>query len=336
MPDVKPVVYILRGDDRVEIESQINKFYQKLGNPDMAEMNTTRLAGKVTNLNDLRTAALAMPFLTDRRLVILEDALQPFAGRGKQNERQDFLELLASLPQTTALVLVIPDSKHYKKGWESTPEKHWLIQWARQPESRALVMDCRLPTEYEMGNWVRQKAAECGGSFTPMAVKTLIEYVGNNTQRAAQEITKLLTYVNFERPVDDDDVRRLTHQEHQSDIFTLVDAIGSRNGQQALNMLHLLLEEMDLIPLFGMVVRQFRLILQAREILDAGGNPQEVARLLGQHPFVAQKVSVQAGQFDMGQLEKIYHRLLEIDLDMKTGGMPGDIALDVLIAELAL
>ncbi len=46
MPEEKPIVYLLRGDDREEIESKLRDFYQRLGTPDMAEMNTTRLEGK--------------------------------------------------------------------------------------------------------------------------------------------------------------------------------------------------------------------------------------------------------------------------------------------------
>lgn len=334
----KPTVYILRGDDREKIESRLHDFGARLGEPDMAEMNTSRLEGKSLAMNDLRSAALAMPFLTDRRLVIVEDALQPFAGRGKEKDRETFLGLLESLPQTTALVLVTPDSRKYRRGsfeWETLHEKNWLIAWTGKNPEKAVILDCALPTDAEMTQWVRAKAAELGGSLTPAAVSTLVEYVGNNTQRAAQEITKLLTYVNFDRPADDDDVRRLTAQEQQASIFDMVDAIGNRDGQTAVKTLHILLEDSDALPLFGMIVRQFRLMLQAREILDAGGSQADVSKRLRQHSYVAQKISGQAHQFSLSTLESIYHQLLQIDVGGKTGGMDVGLALDVLIAELA-
>jgi DNA polymerase III subunit delta len=338
MSDVKPTVYILRGDDREGIETRLHDFIARLGEPDMAEMNTSRMDGKSSSLNDLRSAALAMPFLTERRLVIVEDALHSFSGQGKQSVRKDFLSLLESLPQTTALVLVVPDSRRYRKGtyeWETLNEKHWLINWTHEHQQQALVVDCALPTDAEMIQWVRAKAVELGGSFTQPAVSVLVEYVGNNTQRAAQEITKLLTYVNFERPVDDDDVRRLTAQEQQANIFDMVDAIGGRDAQTALDTLHILLEESDPLPLFGMIVRQFRLLLQTRELLDSGSSPDTIARTLKQHPYVIQKISGQARRFDLPVLESIYHQLLKIDVDGKTGGMDVGLALDVLIARLA-
>jgi DNA polymerase-3 subunit delta len=338
MVEEKPIVYILRGDDRESIESTLHTFYKNLGAPDMAEMNTTRLEGTSATLNDLKSAALSMPFLTERRMVILENALKLYDGKDREKERAEFLALLEALPPTTALILILPDSQKYTHGtyvWEKYPEKHWFMRWVKKAGNRTFVEDCALPTDREMMGWIQSKAQENGGSFTPLAAATLAEFVGNNTQRAAQEINKLLTYVNFTRPVDDDDVRRLTVQEKISDIFALVDAIGNRNGEKALDMLHLLLDEMSFSQVYGMIIRQFRLILQAQEIIDTGGDEGDVAKLLHQHPFVAKKISAQTRQFDLATLESIYHRLLRIDIDTKTGGMDGDIALDTLIAELA-
>ena len=338
MAEEKPIVYILRGDDREAIESHIQTFTENLGSPDMAEMNTTRLEGQNTTVNDLKNAALTLPFLTERRMVIVEDALKPYGGQGNHKERAGFLALLDTLPQTTALILILPESPKYSRGatvWKKFNEKHWFMQWAAKAGKRVYIQDCALPQLGKMVGWIRKKALANGGSLTPQAAATLAEFVGNNTQRVAQEINKLLTYVNFTRPVDDDDVRYLTVQDETSDIFELVDAIGNRNGGKALEMLHLLLEDMSFSQVYGMIIRQFRLILQAREILDTGGDAGDVAKLLHQHPFVARKITAQASQFDLQTLESIYHQLLRIDVDSKTGGMDGDIAMDVLIARLA-
>jgi len=336
MPERKPIVYILRGDDRQAIEERLADLYHKTGDPDMAEMNTTRLDGKTTSLNDLRAAALAMPFLANRRLVILEDALQLNAAKGRG--REEFLALLDSLPQSTGLVLVIPDSQRYKKRqryWEILGEDHWLMAWSRKAGSRAYVVNCLLPSESNMPGWIRKKVGEMGGNITSQGAEMLADYVGTNTQRAVQEINKLLTYVNYERSVDEKDVEKLTVQERRADIFDMVDAIGKRDGRTALDLLRLLSEEMDFSRLFGMIVRQFRLLLQTREILDEGGSKSVVAKKLHQQYFVVEKLVEQAASFDLRMLEGIYHQLLEIDLNAKTGQMELDIALDVLIAQLA-
>ncbi len=95
---------------------------------------------KSTSLNDLRSAALAMPFLTERRLVIVEDALQPYKGPNNQKAQEELITLLDSLPQTTALVLIIPDSRSYKRGewvWEILTKKHWLMKWVDSAKGHA-------------------------------------------------------------------------------------------------------------------------------------------------------------------------------------------------------
>jgi DNA polymerase-3 subunit delta len=339
MPEDKPIVYVLRGDDRQAIKTHLSTFYSSLGDADMAEMNTTRLEGKTAGINELQSAALALPFLAERRLVIVENGLQPYIGRGKQGLRTKLIELLDGLPASTALVLVVEDHQKFSPRagsyWETLNSGHWFVKWANSAGNRVMIIDCALPSEGNMPVWISKKAVEMGGEFTKEAAVILRDYIGNNTQLALQEINKLLAYVNYERPVTGGDVEFLTVRDRQSDIFAMVDAIGNRDSQKALDLLHILLEEMDFIPLFGMVIRQFRLLIQAREMLDFGGSERDVMETLGLQAFVARKILPQAQQFDLSTLESIYHHLLEIDLGEKTGGMPGEIALDMLIARLA-
>jgi len=86
--------------------------------------------------------------------------------------------------------------------------------------------------------------------------------------------------------------------------------------------------------LWGMVVRQFRLLIQAREILDGRGNKDDVARALHVHPFVAEKTAGQAARFSIESLESIYRKLLRIDEEVKTSQLTLDLALDTLVVEL--
>ena len=120
----------------------------------------------------------------------------------------------------------------------------------------------------------------------------------------------------------------------QGSVFELVDALGTGDGKKAQRVLHQLLENEEAFELWGMVIRQFRLLLQAREILDENGSQAEVQKGLGLHEYVAGKVTNQARRFSMPVLEAIYHKLLEIDEAAKTSQVPLDLALDTLVVEL--
>jgi DNA polymerase-3 subunit delta len=89
------------------------------------------------------------------------------------------------------------------------------------------------------------------------------------------------------------------------------------------------------IPLFGMIIRQFRLLIQAREIMDRGGNKLQIEKNLKVHHFVAEKVEKQTALFEMSQLKEIYHRLLTTDENMKTGVMEPKLAIEMFVSDMA-
>ena len=120
----------------------------------------------------------------------------------------------------------------------------------------------------------------------------------------------------------------------QQSVFEFADALSQGNGKVAQRLLHRLLENEDAFALWGMVVRQFRLLIQAREILDGRGNKDDVARALGVHPFVAEKTTGQAARFSIESLESIYRKLLGIDEMVKTSQITLELAMDTLVVEL--
>jgi DNA polymerase-3 subunit delta len=192
-----------------------------------------------------------------------------------------------------------------------------------------------LPRLKEMTGWIVNETKNQGGQIEPRAAEMLKDMTGVDTRQAGMEIAKLLAYVNWRRPVTGSDVEAVCIVTSQQSVFDFVDALSNGNGRSAQHLLHRLLESEDPFSLWGMVIRQFRLLIQAREILDGRGNKDDVARALGVHPFVAEKAAGQAAHFSMGSLEAIYRRLLKIDEGVKTSQLTLDLALDTLVVELA-
>ena len=127
----------------------------------------------------------------------------------------------------------------------------------------------------------------------------------------------------------------LTSYVSEANVFEMVDAIGKRDGATASRLLHRLLDQNDPLQLFGMIIRQFRLLILAREFLNEGGSPKEIGKAIGVHPFVGEKLAGQVKSFTLEQLETIYHHLLDTDIGIKTGKVEDVLALDLLIAGVA-
>ncbi|MFN3491944.1 MAG: DNA polymerase III subunit delta, partial [Anaerolineales bacterium] len=213
-------------------------------------------------------------------------------------------------------------------------DKHWLIKWAGKNSDKIKTQAFFLPKQRDMTGWILNEAKNQNGKIEPAAASKLAEMVGVDTRQAGMEIAKLLAYVNWQRPVRTSDVEAVCIVTSQQSVFDFVDALSQGNGKAAQKLLHRLLENEDPFSLWGMVVRQFRLLIQAREILDGRGNKDDVARALGVHPYVAEKTTGQAARFSIESLENIYHRLLKIDEQVKTSQVTLDLALDTLIVEL--
>lgn len=287
-------------------------------------MNTSRLEARLTSDEELNNAVNAMPFLSDKRLVIIANPSQKY---GAGEPRKKFTEFLGKIPPTTQLVI-------YETVEPKEAEKHWLVKWVSKNEN-AKAEALMAPKARDMTGWIVNEMKRQGGKISSEAAKRLAELVGADTRQAAQEIAKALAYVNWARPVEVQDVEAVCVSTAEVDIFAFVDSLAAGNGQQSQSMLRKMLEEQDAAAIFPMIVRQFRLLIQAREIVEARGMVQDVQEALGVHPFVAGKIFQQAGRFTMRTLEAVYRRLLKMDEAAKTSAMPLDTALEMFVVELA-
>ncbi len=321
-----PNIFLLYGNDEFAIARKLKEFESDFPDLTTADMNTARLEARTMTENDLNNAINAAPFLAIKRLVLIAS---PSAKYSKPDSRKKFLEFLEKTPDTAKVVLydVIEKAKD--------AEKHWLVKWAEKVKPLARAQGFFLPQQRDMPGWIINEAKNQKGQIEPAAAARLAEIVGVDPRQAGMEIAKLLAYVNWERAVRGSDVEAVCVGNAQQSVFDFVDALSQGNGKSAQKLLHRLLEDEDPFSLWGMVVRQFRLLLQAREILDRRGNKDDVARALSVHPFVAEKTSVQARRFSLEALEAIYRRLLEVDEQAKSGQLALDLALDFLIIELA-
>lgn len=324
-------IHILHGDDISAIDEAVAKLVQEQKDSGFADLNLTVLYGKGLSANDFSNAVLAAPFLTDFRVVILNE---PLAMAGGRDGNQKFLKLLEDTPPSTQLYLVVKDAIE-RKDWEKLGKTSFLRKWVEKNPAKAEIITSQLPAQSAMPGWIMKKAVALGGKFDGSGASALAAAIGNDTQAASHEIEKLLLYVGFSRPVDDADVNELVSGVTSVSVFDMVDALVVGNSKVALSKLHQLEETEEIPQLFAMIIRQFRLLVQTRAILDRRGNSQVVQKELGQIPFVADKLCRQASAFTAEKLKTIYASLLEFDYQFKTSGNDPEAALDLFILDVA-
>ena len=334
MSATRPSVYLLHGDDEFALAQEIAKMRELLGDPTTADMNTTHLDGRSLDLDELVRAVRAMPFLADRRLVILSD---PLAGMKSPKTRERFKKELASVPESTALVLLFTKPLQSERDKKAN-KLHWLQKWAGEQAEGVFMREYSIPRGPQMARWIQSQAKDLNGDFSREAADQLAVLAGGNPRVAKQEIEKLLAYVNYQRTVEIDDVQRLTPDSTQLEDFALVNALRDGNQRVALATLQKMLETDEPLQIFGSITYQFRLLLLARSAIADGHHEQGVVEQLSSHlkihPYPARLAAQQARQFSLAALENIYRSLLNLDEAIKTGQMEGDVALDILVTSL--
>lgn len=318
--------YIFHGPDELTRSEAVARLRAQMGDPAMADLNTAILDGESLSLGELRQICDSLPFLSDRRLVIVHNYLTRLAGSQREGGPLDELVgYLPAMPDSARLVFVEEDT---------LPRGHPVLKLAAAHE-QGHVQAFDGPGRGELTGWIVKRVEAKGASIERAAADALGLAVGDDLRLLDSEIEKLAVYVGDERRITSEDVDVLVPYAGTANVFAMVDAIGRRDGRTALRLLHKLLDE-NAAPLYllSMIVRQFRILIQVKELSAQGLAASTIAKRAGLHPFVAEKAGRQAMNFNMGQLEVIYARLLETDLAIKTGQVEDVLALDMLVAAL--
>lgn len=320
-----PSVYLFYGDDPLNLRQAVDSLRERLG--DSADLNLQRFNAATLDLNALAATCQAMPFLADRRVVIIDNAERLPGGKDFRHELELLLE---SLPASTALVFVAALDPGNRSAEKDFQKRSALLEWTSAHPDASYVRRFARLTGAAFTRWLIDHAAEYETTLEPQAAELLAALVNEDPLLAEQELSKLVDYAGAQGVITAASIEKLTPMYGQTDVFEVVDGLG--RGGQSLLKLHRLLQEQDPAYVFLMVVRQFRLLLQARQALDDGQNPVQV---LGVPGFVARKVASQAADFTLQSLESLYHQLVALDVAVKRGEANLELDLLPLIASFS-
>lgn len=334
------VYYIFHGEDDFQRAEAVKKLRAQMGDPQFADLNTTTLEGRSLSFGELQHHADAIPFLSDKRLVLVEGLLARLDPRRKQSEegdeqeeelnpelKQQLVEYLPNLAPTTQLVFI--ENKKLAAN-------NAVLKLAEKDKKNAQVKLFAPPAADALPDWVIDHAEKKGGMIDFSAANDLALFVGADLRALDSEIEKLIVYKNGET-IRREDVRAMVAPAQEQSIFELVDALGQKKTQRALELLHeQLRHNANEFYLLTMITRQYRLMLQVRDLTMRGMGADAIQKQLGLHPFVTKKMSEQARNYSVEQLERIMFQLLETDVSLKTSRLEPTLALDLLVVDLTM
>lgn len=247
---------------------------------------------------EIRESVDTVPMFNQEKLIVLENAF---------NLQEEILEFFKKRDLKNVEVIF----------WEEKPDKKTkLFKFLHKNSKEFLLLK-----NNQLKTWIKDYIKEQKGNINNQAIEKLIEYIGKDLWRMTSEINKL---INYSKTIKAENIELLVKPEIDLNIFEMVDALGYKNKHKVLNLFKQYLEKgQDENYLLSMFVYQIRNLIKAK----SGGK-------LDMHPFVIQKSRQQANNFEWDDLKKIYHQLMTIDFEIKTGKTDSKTALEMFLAGL--
>jgi len=319
------MILFLYGPDTYRSRQKLNEIIEHYKKIHKSGLNLKFFEGEELNFEDFKDEFQQTSMFKEKKLVVLTNFFSNLVFKER------FLKEGKNFVNSADIILF------YEKN--PIPEKdslfHFLIKNAKSQEFKLLAGQ-------KLKNWVKKEFLNFGIEISQEALEKLISFVGNDLWQMSNEIKKLVAYRTGHNQVTTvtkvcpeikrEDVELLVKPKIETDIFQTIDAIAARNKKMALKLLKAHLEKGDSpFYLFSMINFQFRNLLIIKDLMERNLSPYSLNHL---HPYVIKKSIPLLEKFSFSELKKIYQKIFQLDLDVKTGKIEPEMALDLLITEL--
>lgn len=307
-------VYLLYGE-----EAYLRKQYKdKLRTALCADgdtMNSHYYEGKDIPVGEIIDLAETMPFLAERRVLILENS-----GLFKHGG-ETLAEYITALSPTAFFVFVETEIDKRSKLYKAVQNKGVTAEFAVQDENT-------------LKRWILGMIKRENKNITPNALNCFLGKTGTDMENIHKELEKLFCYCLEKDSITEEDIEEICIQRISNQIFDMVNAIAEKRQKQALSLYYdlLALKEAPMRILF-LIGRQFNILMMVKDMKKRGYDNKKIASKAGIPPFTVGKYMAQAAKFKSKDLRQAIAECVEADEAVKTGRMNDKMSVELLIVK---
>ncbi|GIW08318.1 MAG: DNA polymerase III subunit delta [Dehalococcoidia bacterium] len=323
-------VRVVFGRDEYRVAQRVREL-SAVSDPALGDLNRAVVAGEKVTASDLRAQLDALPFLAERRTVVIDGLLERFDDVGTSQRRiaeaHAFVEAFLNMPPSTLAVLV---------GGDLRPNRNPLL--AALSAAGATVERFFPLRDHELIVWIQAHARSIGLHLSAGASRRLAALVGPNLWVLANELDKLASWADG-APVDEHAISFLTTASREESVFSLVDHLVAGRTRESIRELTDLLDSGESpFGVLAMLQNRLRQVWLVHE-LAAEGLPAQTVKLrsgLGHLPDpVFRELLALATRLTDADLRTMHRELLAADEAIKTGKAEPRLALELLARTFA-
>jgi len=310
------MIIFLYGKDTFRSSQKLKEIIEHYKKIHKSGLNFRSIDLSEESFQEFKDDAKNISMFDEKKLIVLKNA------SSNKNFQEDFLKNSKYFISSDDVFLFFE---------EESPESNKFFNFLKK---KAKAQEFKILQGVQLKNWAKKEFQKYETEIETSALDELIEFVGNDLWQMENEIKKLVSFKE-KGFVRKEDVGILVKPKIETDIFETIDAIATRNKKRALELLHQHLEKGDSpLYLLSMINFQFRNLLIIKDLVEKGRPYYTFQETTGLHPFVIKKSYGQAQRFNLSELKKIYQKIFQVDLDIKTGKLDPQAALDFFIAEI--
>lgn len=281
------------------------------------------------NLTYALASAEQLPMIASKRLIRIVD-VKVSQTSNKDTLKEDFETVLTSYlknPSETSVVIFVADELDKRRRMAKLLiENSVAVEFARLDENN-------------LTKWAKDKLTDAGAKYDENALRHLTALVGNDVRRLTNEIEKLVTAAMPEKIISFELVESLVPNSRELTNFVLTDQLIAKNKSGSLEILKKILDDgAEPLMLLGLIAHNFRRIFLAKELMKQGVQRTEVVRIMKLQPKFHEEFLKTARRADETYLKKVFQKLSQTDLAIKTsigGGKDGArMQIEMLVCEL--
>ena len=313
-----PSVLLFEGEEEQMKQDALAALRRSLLPEGLEEMNELLLEDPEPD--QVIAAAETLPFMADRRLVIIRDH-PALSGRSEADDR--LVSWLPSVPASALLIFYCtgkPDAR--KKLFTAVKKLGGIVSFNRLAGT-------------ELTRFITDTFRAAGKECDSRTADYLVFTVGNDAALLRSEIEKIAAYAADRPSVTAADVSALATPSIECTVFQLVDAVVAGQKKRALILMrNQLLNGTDPAAILSLLLRQYR-FLQHIKIMQYEKKSRDFMReALGVPPFALDQYLRQASAYTGGQVKQAVALCFNMEFGFKSGKLLLDSALEALILKL--
>ena len=293
-------VYLLHGDEPYYIDILSKYLSENILSEEERAFNQMTVYGKDVDHLSLLTELKSFPVMAERRMIIIREA-QYF-------KEIDKLENYLENPLNTSVLIICHKYSKIdarKKVFKSIGKN-------------GIVFTSDKVKEYQLADWVQKIVRQKGFTISSKACMLLVEFLGNDLSKIANEIDKLSLLIEKGTTISDVHVEENIGISKDYNVFELNNAISKKDLDKAFRIIQYFHYNPKAVSFAHVTSTLFRFFSQLMRIHFLANKSKEgVAKSIGVHPFVAGQLLQASALFNPTMVARSIEIIHEYDLKSK-------------------